>query len=235
MRNTLSLISTCKSERTCFIICQLRAEWECFCSINVAVTNLSTDKPPPSLLETWSAHPNPRERALQELDPDFIMSLPKALRSEILASKGLKLADVKQLLQEKKGNEEEIGGKKKKTGYTMTQAIEIDLEDSPSSIVMLLTPSRASPPILASPTPREILHREDSGESDGDRSDTPMNSSSGDEDDFPNDNIYYDEIDGHVDLLDEPSGEEICYECGMRVLAFAKPAHARWHDEAEYV
>lgn len=192
-----------------------QAEARAAYSINVAAVNLTSEKPPPSLLDGWSSAPLPP-------DQEFLDSLPNEIKREVL---GRYVKQSEPVKRKAEVSHEDIKKKRQRTtgpGQSATQAIEIDDEDeiieiesSPESrpIESIRIPTR--PTMIRTTTPSLNDHDKYDNDALDEAVTTP-----GDEPSFGDDSAAV-------------SSQTICTMCGTTVFPFAREAHARWHDSDE--
>jgi hypothetical protein len=203
-------------------------------SINVAAINLSSERPPPSLLDGWSS-------AAHVPDQDYLDSLPSEIKREVLGRYG-RPNDQERNKRKSPHNGEDADintknknkrNKKSGPGFSATQAIEVD--DEPEIIEIDSSPEKIPP---KSTRPRErplddgtaatvglsVTSHNDNIDDDlasndvGPEADTTYEIE--DDDDEP---VYEAET-------TEGSQQTTCARCGTVVFAFAKAAHDRWHE-----
>jgi hypothetical protein len=206
-------------------------------SINVAAINLSSERPPPSLLDGWSS-------AAHVPDQDYLDSLPSEIKREVLGRYG-RPNDQERNKRKSPHNGEDADintknknkrNKKSGPGFSATQAIEVD--DEPEIIEIDSSPEKI-PPKSTRPRERPL--------DDGTAATVGLSVTS--HNDNIDDDLASNDVDPEADTTyeiedddDEPvyetettegSQQTTCARCGTVVLAFAKAAHDRWHEGDE--
>jgi hypothetical protein len=206
-------------------------------SINVAAINLSSERPPPSLLDGWSS-------AAHVPDQDYLDSLPSEIKREVLGRYG-RPNDQERNKRKSPHNGEDADintknknkrNKKSGPGFSATQAIEVD--DEPEIIEIDSSPEKI-PPKSTRPRERPL--------DDGTAATVGLSVTS--HNDNIDDDLASNDVDPEADTTyeiedddDEPvyetettegSQQTTCAKCGTVVFAFAKAAHDRWHEGDE--
>lgn len=206
-------------------------------SINVAAVSLSSERPPPSLLDGWSS-------AAQVPDQAFLNSLPSEIKREVLGRYG-RPNDQETNKRKSPHNGEDADihsknknkrNKKRGPGFSATQAIEVD--DEPEIIEIDSSPEKITPKYTR-PRERPL--------DDGTATTIGLSATSHNDniDDDITSNVVGPEADTTYEIEDdddepvyetetiEGSQQTTCAKCGTVVFAFAKAAHDRWHEGDE--
>jgi hypothetical protein len=204
-------------------------------SINVAAINLSSERPPPSLLDGWSS-------AAHVPDQDYLDSLPSEIKREVLGRYG-RPNDQERNKRKSPHNGEDADintknknkrNKKSGPGFSATQAIEVD--DEPEIIEIDSSPEKI-PPKSTRPRPLDDGTAATVGLSVTSHNDNIDDDLASNDVDPEADTTYEIEDDDDEPVYEtettEGSQQTTCAKCGTVVFAFAKAAHDRWHEGDE--